>query len=330
MAGAQSPALPQTYAFTATSNMMGPMTITVNRNGTKELIELAGAAGNFHVRVLYDFQAHRIYTVDIETKTCTTQEYAPPYAPVQWDPIGGAETMTRDAGSLKPVGQEAVNGIPAKLVESPFPDGKGKYRLWLDEKYGFPVKQTFVTGTQPERVLFEMRKISYAPSAASLFAVPANCTRIGGVTTATGGSAEMSIGVSAEGQKNLGETSARKDAAPAGDPKKLLGKWSFTGKDGSGVEWRGSLTVQPLEADSFDSAKYSNVCDLDVSSTNAGRGASGPCLYDPRNKTLTFAGGSDSSKFSLTAILSADGKTLTQGKWAEASGSGAWSATAGR
>jgi outer membrane lipoprotein-sorting protein len=168
--------LPETYSFTASSVMSGPSTLTVNRNGSKELVDMDASSSGLHIRVLYDFQAHRIYTVDIETKTCTTQEYASPYAPVQWDPIGGAETMTRDAGSLKPVGQEAVNGIPAKLVESPFPDGKGKYRLWLDEKYGFPVKQTFVTGTQPERVLFEMRKISYAPSAASLFAVPANCT----------------------------------------------------------------------------------------------------------------------------------------------------------
>lgn len=321
--------LPETYSFTATSAMYGTSTLTVNRNASKELVELDASSSGLHIRVLYDFQAHRIYTVDINAKTCTTQEYASPYAPEQWDPIGGTETMAREAGSLRPVRQEPVNGIPAKLVESALPEGQGKYRLWLDEKFGFPVKQSVIMGTQPERLLFEIRKINYAPSAATMFTVPANCTRIGGVSNATGGSAEMSIDVSTQGQKSLGDTSARKDAAPAGDSKKLIGKWTFSGKDGSGVDWRGSLTVLRLEPDSFDPAKYSNVCDLDVSSASAGRGASGPCLYNPQNRTFTFAGGSDSNEYSLTAVLSADGKSLTQGKWVEGkSRVGAWSATA--
>ena len=57
---AQSPTLPRTYAFTATSEMSGPTTLTVNRSGSMELIEVSAASGGYHLRVLYDFQAHQI------------------------------------------------------------------------------------------------------------------------------------------------------------------------------------------------------------------------------------------------------------------------------
>ena len=107
----------------------------------------------------------------------------------------------------------------------------------------------------------------------------------------------------------------------------LLGKWEFTGKDGAGVQWRGTLTVEKLEPNSYDPAEYSNTCDLSVSSANSGKGAGGPCLYDARTRILSFSGGMDAQKYSLTAVLSADGTSLTQGRWVEgASGNGAWSA----
>jgi hypothetical protein len=53
---------PDTYSFTAVSSLIGPkMTIQVNRNGSKELIERTafprpGVAQPFQDRVLYDFQ----------------------------------------------------------------------------------------------------------------------------------------------------------------------------------------------------------------------------------------------------------------------------------
>ena len=58
---AQGPALPQTYSFVANSNMMGPATIKVNRNGSKELIEVTATSGDYHLRQLYDFKAHRVF-----------------------------------------------------------------------------------------------------------------------------------------------------------------------------------------------------------------------------------------------------------------------------
>jgi hypothetical protein len=327
---AQSPALPQTYAFTAASNMMGPMTVTVHRNVSRELVEMAGTAGGVHLRQLYDFQAHRVYTVDLNVNRCTTQEYVSPYAPVFHDPIGGAEEMVRQVSSLPVVGRETVNGVAVKLVEAPLSGVQGKYRFWLEEKFGFPIKQTIIMGTQPERVLFEMRQISYAPSAATLFTAPADCTRIAGVTNANGGSAQMDVNANVQAQAQSGPAGgpAAKQAAQTGGAQ-LVGKWDFTGKDAAGTQWRGTLTIQKLTPDSFDPAKYSNECELDLASANSGKGVGGPCLYDPRTKTFSFTGGGSSSKYSFTAILSPDGASLTQGRWVEG-GTGSWSATSKR
>ncbi len=325
---AQAPSLPQTYSFVANSNMMGSATIKVNRNGSKELIEVKGTSGDYHLRQLYDFQTRRVYTVDLNGNQCTSQEYTSAYAPVQHDPIGGGAEMAKQAGSMRTIGREAINGTATRLVEAPLEGSQGKYRIWLDEKFGFPVKQSVVLGAEPEKLLFEMRQISYAPSAANLFTAPAQCTRVGGSSSATGGHAELAVDVTTQGQASLSGASTGKPAPAAGDGKTLLGKWDFTGKDGAGVEWRGTLTIAPIEPNSFDTSLYSNVCDLDLTSANSGRGTSNACLYQPRTRTFTFAGGEDSHKYSITAVLSPDGKSLTQGKWVEAaSGNGVWSAT---
>jgi hypothetical protein len=72
-----------------------------------------------------DFQAHRIYTVDLNVNRCTTQQYVSAYAPVMHDPIGGAEEMAARAGSLKTISRESVNGIPARVVEAPLEGWRG-------------------------------------------------------------------------------------------------------------------------------------------------------------------------------------------------------------
>jgi hypothetical protein len=180
---AQPAAPPQTYSFTATSNMMGPATITVNRNGSKELVRTTTEGGP-SLKVLYDFQAHKVFTVDTGAKTCTTQTYTSAYAPVTQDPIGGAGEYAQRAASLKTIRREVVNGIATRHGEAPLPDGKSKYKLWLDEKFSFNVKQVLVMGSQPERPVFEMKQLSYAPSAADLFAAPTGCKVIPGSTDA--------------------------------------------------------------------------------------------------------------------------------------------------
>ncbi|MBZ5585409.1 MAG: transposase zinc-binding domain-containing protein [Acidobacteriia bacterium] len=275
---AQAPSLPQTYSFVANSNMMGQATIKVNRNGSKELVEVAGASGNYHLRQLYDFQAHRVYTIDLNVNQCTSQEYTSDYAPALHDPIGGASEMAKEAGSLRTIGREAVNGTAARLVEAPLEGSQGKYRIWLDEKFGFPVKQAVILGAEPEKLLFEMRQISYAPSAATLFTAPAQCTRVGGVTSATGGSAEMAVDVTVQGQaRQHGPAYRQAHSLPLHQHRLMQAlETCRTAVLGGSVEW----------------------CDH--------------C---------------QSHKYSITAFLSPDGKSLTQGRWVEAaSGNGAWSA----
>jgi hypothetical protein len=189
--------LPDTYSVVATGEMGGPLSIKVNRNGSKELIEWRNESGDVHLRQLYDFQAHRVYNVDLVVNRCTIQEYASPFAPMNHDPIGGADEMRKEMAKDPPkvLRTEAVNGIKTRVADAVFPEGQGKMTFWLDEKYGFAVKQTITMRGKPERLLYEIRQISYAPSPASLFTPPAECTRVGGVTSATGGHAEAQVEV---------------------------------------------------------------------------------------------------------------------------------------
>lgn len=187
--------LPDTYSVVATGEMGGPLSIKINRNGFKELIEWRNQSGDMHMRQLYDFQAHRLYNLDLVAKRCSIQEYISPFAPMNFDPIGGADEMRKEMAKNPPkiLRTEAVNGIKTRVAEAVFPEVQGKMTFWLDEKHGFTVKQTITMKGNPERVVYEIRQIRYAPSPASLFTPPADCTPGGGVTSATGGHAEAQL-----------------------------------------------------------------------------------------------------------------------------------------
>jgi hypothetical protein len=228
---AQTPApssdLPQTYSFMATESLIGPeMTVKGNRNGSKELIERTavprpGVANPFHDRVLYDFQAHRIYTTNLTSNLCTTQEYDSPNAPM-FDPIGGSQEMVGDFASHPPkvVRTESVNGIAARLVEIDLPDNQGKYRIWLDAKYNFILKFAAALQGAPETTQIEVKQLSYAPSPAALFTPPAGCAQIGGATTANGGHFEVSaeVDIPTQTYEFGGAASNAAGAQPAAPP----------------------------------------------------------------------------------------------------------------
>jgi hypothetical protein len=200
----QSPKLPETYSFTARSEMMWPKsTHKVNRNGPKELVEVRNDSGDFHLVQLYDFQTQKVYTRDLNAKTCTVQKYISPYAPFGQDTIAGWEEIRSDAATGKVLRTESVNGIGARVVDRTFP-GNGKYTYWLDEKFGFPVKQTMTLEGQPERLLLEVQQLSYAASPASLFTPPAVCTQVGGYTSTTGGHVETSVEAKVSATVQLG------------------------------------------------------------------------------------------------------------------------------
>ncbi len=352
----QSSGLPETYSFLSTNSMIGPeMTVKVNRNGSKELIERTvvpkpGSSNRYHDRVLYDFQAHRIYTVDLNSQLCSTQAYTSPYAPSQLDPIGGAKEIQDQiaANPPKTLAVETVNGVRANVVESA--DGEVRTKIWLDEKLKFLVKALMVTGNGPGTTVFEMRQLSYAPSPASLFTAPSGCTSIGGESNANGGHAEMTMDVQMPAQTHelggngaagsqpanarAGDQSANARAAnqprTAGPKDASVGKWEVNAKDGKGVAWKGTLTIGDLDPGQFEPnpAKYNHLCDLRLESPDGGgRGRQTPCLFNAQTRTLTFGSDSQYDRFSYSAVLSPDGRSFVQGRWTEEeAGTGAWSA----
>jgi hypothetical protein len=309
LTAAPASSLPQAYGFQATSKMFGQMELKVNRNVSKELIELTGSS--YHIRVLYDFQAHRLYTTDLTTNGCTTQEYTSSYAPMMHDPIGALEELRKQGAPPPATREETVNGIAAKVAEL---NGQ---KIWLEARYGygFPVKIE-IKG----QIMFEMRQLVYGLSAPHLFATPSGCTAIAGSTNANGGHVEFST--DAKTPAAPPKSSAAANSAVKADDKALLGKWTFTGKDAKGVVWTGALVVTPLGDFSSDSGKFSNMCDVNVDSGNSGKGFSAGCMYNALNKTLTWS----TDEYSLTALLSPDGKSLTQGNWVEKGAAGSWSA----
>jgi hypothetical protein len=209
------PRLPETYSYTAKSEGMWPKSVhKVNRNGPKEVVEVRNESGDFHIVQLYDFQAHKVYTRDLNAKTCTVQDYVSPYASFLQDPIAGWDEMRREMAkgpAPKVLRTETVNGIRAEVIDIAIP-GAGKYTYWLDEKLGFPVKQTATIEKQPERLLLEMRDLSYAPSPASLFTAPVECTRMGGSSSTTGGHAEVGLEATASAKVHDGRVEATSSA----------------------------------------------------------------------------------------------------------------------
>lgn len=333
-AGAQSPGLPDTYSFSSSNSLVGPnLTVKVNRNGSKELIERTaqpGSSNPFHDRVLYDFQAGRIYTVDLNSKLCSTQVYTSAYAPPLLDPIGGAAETQKQlaANPPKALRAETVNGIRTRAAE--LTGGEMSGTVWLDEKFSFMVKLVLGGGNQPQTTAFEMRQLSYAPSPAALFATPTGCTQIAGESSATGGHAEMSVQVDAQGSKQLSQAAA---GGPAGSKpdfaaaKPLLGKWDFNGADKAGAAWTGTLEITALDPNSYvePGANYNAMCDLNRQSGNSGSGVGAMCRYEPKSRTLTF-GSTGDPKWSYTARLSPDGKNLAEGRWTDQAGGGTWTA----
>jgi hypothetical protein len=104
---------------------------------------------------------------------------------------------------------------------------------------------------------------------------------------------------------------AGNQAAESNGP--ILGTWAFDGKDDKGVLWTGTLEIKELDTNSFDPNKYYSACILGIASKDSGRGVDSPCIWNPAKREISFGAGSSMQ----TAILSADRKSLTQGKWTE-------------
>ena len=203
---AQVTSPPQTYSFQAIASSMGsPMTVEAHRNGSQEVIERSAAqASKFHDRVWYDFQAHRLYSLDLNSNLCTTQAYESAYAPSLFEPVGAAaETAAQMAGVPANQWQKAtINGIAAMTMESG--SDEARVKVWVDEKYKFMVRMDMAQGKEPLTTRFEIKQISYGPSPEALFTMPANCKQLGGASSSTGGHTEFQVQASASGTRQLG------------------------------------------------------------------------------------------------------------------------------
>jgi hypothetical protein len=98
-----------------------------------------------------------------------------------------------------------------------------------------------------------------------------------------------------------------------------LGNWEFSGKDNTGLVWSGTLKLEKLDPARVEPNKYYSQCILEVKSTDANQGTIGveePCEWNPGTRTISL-GNMYPAVHVYSAVLSADGKTLTQGKWTE-------------
>jgi hypothetical protein len=184
---AQGP-VPQAYSFTEDPGLalMGPSIVKISRDGSREVVDQIMPVGpgrdkEFHNHLLYDFQAHKLYTKVLSEPDvpCGVQEYNDPAAPAEFDLISGSaalmKEMTGDA-QLKQVGTDTVNGIATKVLEVTSAKGNGK--IWIAQNGGFPVKMVATGPDGKTMTIIEMKQLSLARPPASAFALPAGCAAV--------------------------------------------------------------------------------------------------------------------------------------------------------
>lgn len=96
-----------------------------------------------------------------------------------------------------------------------------------------------------------------------------------------------------------------------------IGKWEFTGKDNTGKVWSGTLTIEKVDPAKGDANQFLSLGRFEVQISKQqtedvqllGEG-------DPGTRTISY-GKTYPAIHVFTAVLSGDGKVLTQGKWTE-------------
>lgn len=209
---AQSPA-PQTYSLTSVSMLTEASMFTgraanlkIYRNGSKELVDLTlppaqtGSQG-VHMSYLFDFQAHKAYTLDVNTNACSWMNYVSARAPVNYDPLTGSDAVLAELANQSPqvLGTQVINGISAKVEEVAIP-GQGQVKLWIAEKGNFIVKWKGVGLDGKSQTQLEVKQLSFTKPSDALFAPPSNCgTQTQGEWSDTGVNAHAEVPVEAQG-----------------------------------------------------------------------------------------------------------------------------------
>ena len=97
----------------------------------------------------------------------------------------------------------------------------------------------------------------------------------------------------------------------AGGKGPVLGKWAFNGKDDKGVVWTGTLTINELDTTRFNTGEYHSMFTLEAESNDSSNMVDAPCVWDSGKREVSFGTGT----IAYTAILAADGISMTQGRW---------------
>jgi hypothetical protein len=170
-------------AYTITQALPGPDggTMTVYRSGSQALIEYRrpakpdGAPASRSL-VLYDLKAGISHSWDPAGSpiTCGAGKFSGDWG----DPFEATKELTDTIakGDLKPAGDETVNGIPTKAYAG-LTQG-ASLKAWLDPKTNLVVKAEFGTPGGPMTTMVDTRSVSFAPPAASIFALPAACAGV--------------------------------------------------------------------------------------------------------------------------------------------------------
>lgn len=207
---AQTP--PTAYTITEAVSGGDPgVMLTIYRNGTKVLLDTfypaQGGTAARHAFTLFDIAAHASYTWDPAGSpiSCSASTSSGDFG----DPFGLTEDINKGvaSGELKPAGAETISGIPTKVYVNATPQETTK--AWFDQKDGLVIKATVTSGTNPVMTLADIRKVSFAPPAASLFALPPACASAHPPPTAaeliaaeTGDSADNWVSAATPGSKD--------------------------------------------------------------------------------------------------------------------------------
>jgi hypothetical protein len=237
-------ATPQTYSLTEDPGfpLMGPQVLTLIRDGSKEVIDqvmpvMPGRDKEYRGHVVYDFAAHKIYTQVLSDPgaPCSVMDYASPAAPAEFDVISGGADLIKELTSdakepMKQVGTDTVNGVAATVFEENGSGGKGK--LWLAAKGGYPLRIDAISADGKVETVIEVKKLSFAKPPASKFVPPAGCQAVQGVSTATGGHAEVNVGGGSSAQPSANVTKVTLQPIPA-----------YTGACPAHIKMTGTITT---------------------------------------------------------------------------------------
>ena len=173
---AQTPSTAYTITTAGSGGTPG-LTQTISRNGPKVLYDTFYPAQDGtparHAFMLLDLTAMKSYTWDPAGTpvSCSVNK-----ASADWgDPFALSDEVSKGiaSGELKPAGAETIAGVATKIYANTTADGTTK--VWLDQKDNLVIKATATSGTSPAMTLADIRKVTFAPPAASLFALPPAC-----------------------------------------------------------------------------------------------------------------------------------------------------------